>query len=171
MGQDYSYTQPSSSAESLDMTYLLEAECELYKDEDDSRILHQVYGDEADDGMPSTCYCGSDAVVATSYTRKDPGRLYLTCENVNDGDCHIWKWWDVAVTEELRDVQTQLRLVKEQAFECDQKLMKLQKVVCELSKKNAVLRNGFALRVCVMVAALLLVGLAVMFQSGRASKN
>ncbi|KAG5385480.1 hypothetical protein IGI04_036950 [Brassica rapa subsp. trilocularis] len=160
MGQDYSYTQPSSSAESLDMTYLLEAECELYKDEDDSRILHQVYGDEADDGMPSTCYCGSDAVVATSYTRKDPGRLYLTCENVNDGDCHIWKWWDVAVTEELRDVQTQLRLVKEQAFECDQKLMKLQKVVCELSKKNAVLRNGFALRVCVMVAALLLVGLA-----------
>ncbi|KAG2246192.1 hypothetical protein Bca52824_085820 [Brassica carinata] len=145
MGQDYSYTQPSSSAESLDMTSLLEAECELYKDEDDSRILHQVYGDEADDGMPSTCYCGSDAVVATSYTRKDPGRLYLTCENVNDGDCHIWKWWDVAVTEELRDVQTQLRLVKEQAFECDQKLMKLQKVVCELSKKNAVLRNGFML--------------------------
>uniref|UniRef100_A0A0D3DD53 Myb-like domain-containing protein n=1 Tax=Brassica oleracea var. oleracea TaxID=109376 RepID=A0A0D3DD53_BRAOL len=42
MGQDYSYTQPSSSAESLDMTSLLEAECELYKDEDDSRILHQV---------------------------------------------------------------------------------------------------------------------------------
>ncbi|KAG5415951.1 hypothetical protein IGI04_003518, partial [Brassica rapa subsp. trilocularis] len=42
MGQDYSYTQPSSSAESLDMTYLLEAECELYKDEDDSRILHQL---------------------------------------------------------------------------------------------------------------------------------
>ena len=40
-------------------------------------------------------------------------------------------------------------------------------MVCELSKKNAVLRNGFTLRVCVMVAALLLVGLAVMFQSGK----
>uniref|UniRef100_A0A0D3EI32 Uncharacterized protein n=1 Tax=Brassica oleracea var. oleracea TaxID=109376 RepID=A0A0D3EI32_BRAOL len=77
MGQDYSFTQPSSSAESLDMTSLLEAECELYKDEDDSRILHQVYGDEADDGMPLTCYCGSDAVVATSYTvlqRRDATR-------------------------------------------------------------------------------------------------
>ncbi|KAG2284388.1 hypothetical protein Bca52824_055608 [Brassica carinata] len=105
MGQDYSYTQPSSSAESLDMTSLLEAECELYKDEDDSRILHQVYGDEADDGMPSTCYCGSDAVVATSYTRKDPS-LYRRRENVNDGDCHIRKWWDVAVTEELETLDT-----------------------------------------------------------------
>ncbi|KAG5384032.1 hypothetical protein IGI04_035502 [Brassica rapa subsp. trilocularis] len=171
MGQDYSYTQHSSAADSLDMTSLLEAEGELYKDEDDSRFLHQLYGDEAEDGRPSTCYCGSDAVVATSYTLKDPGRLYLTCENVNDGDCHIWKWWNVAVTEELRDFQAQLRLVKEQVFECDQKLVKLQKVVCELSKKNAMLRNGFALLVCVMVAALLLVGLAVMFQSGRASKN
>ena len=75
MGQDYLYTQPSSSADSLDMTSLLEAEGELYKDEDDSRFLHQVYGDEAEDGMPSTCYCGSDAVFATSYTRKESRAL------------------------------------------------------------------------------------------------
>nr|VDD24795.1 unnamed protein product [Brassica oleracea] len=27
---------------------------------------------EADDGIPTTCYCG-EPVVATSYTSKDPG--------------------------------------------------------------------------------------------------
>ncbi|KAL0723719.1 hypothetical protein Bca4012_038318 [Brassica carinata] len=171
MGQDYSYTQLSSSSNSLDMTSLLEAEVELYKDEAMSRYPPQVYAGEADDGMPSTCYCGAKPVVATSYTPKDPGRLYYTCDNVQDGDCHIWKWWDVAVTEELSDFQTQLRLLKEQGFECDQKLVKLQKIVCELSKKNAGVTNGFVKLVCVMVSALLFVGLAVMFQAGRASKN
>ena len=30
------------------------------------------------------------------------GRRYSTCENVDDGECHVWKWWDVAVMEEMR---------------------------------------------------------------------
>ncbi|KAG2333094.1 hypothetical protein Bca52824_004274 [Brassica carinata] len=85
----------------------------------------------------ATCYCCGEPVVATSYTRKDPGRRYFTCDNIDDGDCHIWKWWDVAVTKEMSDIQRQLRQLKDQGFECDQKLVKLQKTAYELSKKKS----------------------------------
>ncbi|KAF2589554.1 hypothetical protein F2Q70_00041586 [Brassica cretica] len=64
---------------------------------------------EADDGIPKTCYCGGQPVVATSYTSKDPGIRYFTCDNADDGDCHVWKWWDVVVMEEMSDFQRQLR--------------------------------------------------------------
>ncbi|KAG2253271.1 hypothetical protein Bca52824_083407 [Brassica carinata] len=60
---------------------------------------------EADDGIPTACYCGGQPVVKCSYTPKDPYRRYFSCPNVDDGGCHIWKWWDVALTEELSEVQ------------------------------------------------------------------
>ncbi|KAG2304111.1 hypothetical protein Bca52824_032762 [Brassica carinata] len=122
MGQDYSYTQPSSSSDEFDLTSLLEAEAALYADEGQSSFSIAEPVDnppEADDGIPTRCYCGSEAAIATSYTRKDPGRLYYTCENRDDGGCHIWKWWDVAVTEEVSEVQREVRLLKEQGFHCD----------------------------------------------------
>ncbi|KAF8049485.1 hypothetical protein N665_2202s0004 [Sinapis alba] len=162
MGQDYSYSQPSSS-DDFDITSLLEEEAALYADEADSRYhiadaVHYPTQPEADDGIPTTCYCGGEHVVATSYTRKDPGRRYYTCDNVDDGDCHIWKWWDVAVTEEMSDFQKQLRHLKDQGFECEQKLVKLQKNVSLLSMKKTVVTNGLALelklaylRLCVVV--------------------
>ncbi|KAG2260624.1 hypothetical protein Bca52824_079918 [Brassica carinata] len=174
MGQDYSYSQPSSSDE-FDMTSLLPAEAELYADEAESSFsipepFESQPQPEADDGIPTRCFCGAEAVVATSYTPKDPGRRYFTCDNVDDGDCHIWKWWDVAVTEEMSELQRQLRQLKDQGFECEQKLLKLQKTVCEL-KKNSGATNGFALEVCVVVSVLVFIGLAVMFVTGRGSKK
>ncbi|KAF3572820.1 hypothetical protein F2Q69_00060828 [Brassica cretica] len=162
MGQDYSYSQPSSSDE-YDITSLLQAEAEMYADEAESiGVPHGVPGDiwvhselkggalktpnissyniaepvqyppqpEADDGIPTTCYCGGEPVVTTSYTPKDPGRRYFTCDNVDDMDCHVRKWWDVAVMEEMSDFQTQLRQLKDQGNESEQKLVKLEKTVC-----------------------------------------
>ena len=72
----------------------------------------------------------------------------------------------MAVTEEMCEFQRQLRQLKDQSFECDQKLVKLQKTVCELKKKSAT-TNGFALAVCVMVSALVFIGLADMFLTGK----
>ena len=69
MGQDYSYSQPSSSSNSLDMTSLLEAEAQLYTDAEPDQFAPQP---EADDGIPRTCYCGAQPVVGISYTPKDP---------------------------------------------------------------------------------------------------
>ena len=171
MGQ-YSYSHPSSSSEDLDITSLLEAEAQLYADEAQSSFdmaepVQYQPQPEADDGIPTICYCGGEPVVATAYTEEDPGRRYFTCDNIDDGDCHIWKWWDVAVTEEMSDIQRQLRQLKDQGFECDQKLFKLQKTVCELSKKKSGVRNGFALEVGLLVSVLVFLGLAVMFLTGK----
>nr|VDC97486.1 unnamed protein product [Brassica oleracea] len=148
MGQDYSYTQPSS--EEFDINSLLEAEAALYGDESQSSYIIAEADQyppepEADQGIPRTCYCGSEVVVETSYTRKDPGRShrYFLC-NVDDGDSHIWKWWDVAIQEELRETQTQLRMVKDQFFESDQKVAKLDKiVVTETYNLNMNTTTGF----------------------------
>uniref|UniRef100_A0A0D3DPJ6 Zinc finger GRF-type domain-containing protein n=1 Tax=Brassica oleracea var. oleracea TaxID=109376 RepID=A0A0D3DPJ6_BRAOL len=154
MEKDYSYNQPSSSDE-YDITSLLQAEAEMYADEAESsyNIAEPVQyppQPEADDGIPTTCYCGGEPVVATSYTPKDPGRRYFTCDNVDDGDCHVRKWWDVAVMEEMSDFQTQLRQLKDQGNESEEKLVKLEKTVCELSKKKSRVTNGFELVVCLM---------------------
>lgn len=131
MGQLYSYTQPSSSSSSLDMTSLLEAEAQLYKDEGVSTYTPEVHVVEGDDGMPTSCY------------------------------------WDIADTEELGDFQRQLRMVKEQVFELDQKLVQLQKIVCKKNAENAAVGDGFGKVVMFVVSALLFVGWAVMFHAGK----
>uniref|UniRef100_A0A0D3CIA7 Zinc finger GRF-type domain-containing protein n=2 Tax=Brassica oleracea var. oleracea TaxID=109376 RepID=A0A0D3CIA7_BRAOL len=147
MGQDYSYTQPSS--EEFDINSLLEAEAALYGDEAQSSYIIAEADQyppepEADEGIPRTCYCGSEVVVETSYNRKDPGRRYFSCNNVDDGDSHIWKWWDVAIQEELRETQTQLRMVKDQFFESDQKVAKLEtRRVTETNNLNMNTTTGF----------------------------
>ena len=74
----------------------------------------------------------------------------------------------MAITEEMREFQTQLRQLKDQGFECEQKLVKLQKIVCELSKKKLGLNtNAFAMEVCLVVSAVVFLGLAVMYMSGK----
>ncbi|KAL0702583.1 hypothetical protein Bca4012_058705 [Brassica carinata] len=159
MGQDYSYSQPSSSSNSLDITSLLEAEAQMYADEAVSSYCNAEPFQyppqpEADDGIPTTCYCCAEPVVGCSYTPKDPYRRYFTCENVDDGDCHVWKWWDVAVMEEMRDFQRELRQLKSQGNESEQKLLNLEKTVYELSKK----KSGVKLMVCLLV----LIGLVLL---------
>ncbi|KAG5394046.1 hypothetical protein IGI04_024009 [Brassica rapa subsp. trilocularis] len=151
MGQDYSYSQPSSSSNSIDMSSLIEAEAKMYADEAESPYCNAEPDQfapqpEADDGIPTACYCGAQPVVKCSYTPKDPYRRYFF------------------------EVQRHVRQLKDQAFECDQKLLKLQKTVCEVKKKSEN-TNVFALAVCVMVSAILFIGLAAMYLSGRASKK
>lgn len=166
----YSYSQPSSSEEyDIDITSLLQAEADLYADEADSRdniaeAVEYLPQPECDDGIPKTCYCGGEAVVETSYTSKDPGRRYFSCSNTDDGDCHVWKWWDVAVMEELRDQQRQLRELKDQAYESDEKLVKVEKFVGELTKKKTGIANGYPLLVCVLVSVAFLICMVVMFK-------
>ncbi|KAL0802803.1 hypothetical protein Bca101_057979 [Brassica carinata] len=168
MGQ-YSYSQPSSSEEyDIDLTSLLQEEADLYADEAESEnIVEPVQFEsqpDADDGIPTRCYCGAAPVVATAYTRKDPGRRYFTCENLDDGDCHVWKWWDLAVMEELSDFQRQLRELKDHGNKSEQKLKYLEKTVGELSKKKSGVANWYPWVVCLMVTAILVICMVVMFK-------
>ncbi|KAG5384361.1 hypothetical protein IGI04_035831 [Brassica rapa subsp. trilocularis] len=93
---------------------------------------------EVEFGFPQTCYCGGRPKLATSRTVNDPGRRYYTCENVNDGDCHVHKWWDDAVDylTFLNDYDPQLNKLKELQNETEQKLVRLEKVVSELAENR-----------------------------------
>ncbi|KAG2317717.1 hypothetical protein Bca52824_020839 [Brassica carinata] len=106
----YSYSQPSSSEEyDIDITSLLQAEAEIYAEEAESshHIVEPVQyppQPESDDGIPKTCYCGGEAVVATANTSKDRGRsiLFLICMMV------MIKWVegkDNVLTESLEELQ------------------------------------------------------------------
>uniref|UniRef100_A0A0D3DLX9 Zinc finger GRF-type domain-containing protein n=1 Tax=Brassica oleracea var. oleracea TaxID=109376 RepID=A0A0D3DLX9_BRAOL len=137
MGLDYSYTQPSDSEDyglgnsadsgnsSTEMNILLDqAEIEA------ARVQYPPQP-EVEFGFPKECYCGGEPLIRTSYTRTDPRRRFYTCENIDDGDFHVHKWWDVAATEEIKAIGTQYAL--------------LEKTVSELSKKKSPFRNGFEL--------------------------
>ncbi|XP_010424555.1 PREDICTED: uncharacterized protein At4g04775-like [Camelina sativa] len=65
----------------------------------------QVEYDEPENRIPTICYCGGRPKLEPSFTRTDPGRLFYTCQNRDDGECHIWKWWDKAMMEELRSLE------------------------------------------------------------------
>ena len=170
MGLDYSYTQPSESeecgGETTDCTY---SETDDLIRRDQAEISYN-YGapaqyppqPEVEFGFPQTCYCGSQPVIATSYSRNDPGRRYYTCDNVDDGECHVWKWWDVAVMEEMRARDRHTLQLAEKVetltllsdYETEQKLVRLEKIVCELAKKKSRFTNGFEYFVRVMVLVL-----------------
>ncbi|KAJ4886996.1 hypothetical protein Rs2_26744 [Raphanus sativus] len=163
MGQDYIYSQPSPSSNSVDITSLLEVEGQLYADEAESshfnaEPLQYQPQPECDDEIPTTCYCGAEPVVGYSTTPKDP-YSYFTCNNAEDGDCHVWKWWDVAVIEEMRDFQRELRQLKGQLNESEQKVLILEKTVSEFSKK----KPGVKL----IVSTLVLIGLVLLILLGE----
>ncbi|XP_033140832.1 uncharacterized protein At4g04775 [Brassica rapa] len=163
----YSYSQLSSSSHSPDLTSLLEAECEMYAAEAEITRWNAEASDwepsaEGDDGIPRTCYCGSEPVHGYSQTPKDPYRRYITCPNADDRDCHVWKWWDVAVEEELREFQRELNAVKGEANQREQKLLRLEKQVSEFTKK----KSGAKLMVFSLVSGLvLLIVLGELLQS------
>lgn len=160
----YSYSQPSSSSASVDITSLLEAEAQIYADEAQSSFgngepFQNQPQPEGDDGIPTICYCGSEPVVATAYTEKDPGRRYFTCNNVVDGATHIWKWLDDAVLEEMRDFQTEIRRLKEAVAEREQKLLLLEKTLYDAGKETT--------RVKLMVCLLVVIGLVILVLQGK----
>ena len=99
MRHDYSYSQPSESEDyggnSVDSGY---SETEDLVRRDQAEISYNARArvqyppqPEVEFGFPQTCYCGGEPLLATSYTKNDPGRRYYTCEQVDDGECHVWK--------------------------------------------------------------------------------
>ncbi|KAF3605632.1 hypothetical protein DY000_02045383 [Brassica cretica] len=132
---------------------------------------------EVEFGFPKECYCGREPLLATSYTRNDPGRRFYTCDNIDDGDCHVYKWWDVAVTEEIKalgtqyaqlsdkvdylsflsDDDTHMREFKDLQFDLEQKLLRAERIGCDLARNTSRL---FRIA-CVMVVVLVLIGIGL----------
>ncbi|KAJ4867704.1 Uncharacterized protein Rs2_50751 [Raphanus sativus] len=162
MGQ-YSYTQPSESdfgGNYSSDTDDREVEDLIRRDQAEldynyAATIQYPPQPEVEFGFPQTCYCGGRPKLATSRTVNDPGRRYYTCDNVNDGDCHVHKWWDEAVMEEMRardthtlqlaekvdyltflnDYDPLLNQFKESQNETEQKLVRVEKLVLDATFK------------------------------------
>ncbi|KAF2547482.1 hypothetical protein F2Q70_00019981 [Brassica cretica] len=183
MGLDYSYTQPSdsedyglrNSADSGNSS----TEMNIMLDQAEIEAVQNQYPlqPEVEFGFPKECYCGREPLLATSYTRNDPGRRFYTCDNIDDGDCHVYKWWDVVVTEEIKalgtqyaqlsdkvdylsflsDDDTHMREFKDLQFDLEQKLLRVERIGCDLARNTSRLfRIG-----CVMVVVFLLIGIGL----------
>ncbi|KAL0791189.1 hypothetical protein Bca101_007435 [Brassica carinata] len=104
MGLDYSYSQPSQDETfEQDQAQLHEAlihQQEALIQQDQAHAFVYPPQPEVEFGFPQICYCGSEPKIATSSI--EPDRRYYTCRNANDGECHVWKWWDEVVMEEMR---------------------------------------------------------------------
>nr|VDD52729.1 unnamed protein product [Brassica oleracea] len=97
---------------------------------------------EVEFGFPQRCYCGAQPLLATSS--REIGRRYYTCANVNDGECHVWKWWDDALMEELRARNRHVLLLSEKvdslALLSD---YETEQMVYDLAKEKSKLSYGF----------------------------
>ncbi|KAL0864219.1 hypothetical protein Bca101_043337 [Brassica carinata] len=86
--------------------------------------------------------------------------------------CHVWKWWDVAVMEEMTDRDKHILLLEEKVdnltfmtdCETEEKVVRLEKLVCDLAKKKSSFINGFEVFVGVMLIVLVLIGLVIVFK-------
>ncbi|KAF3498532.1 hypothetical protein DY000_02056241 [Brassica cretica] len=108
-------------------------------------------------------------------------RMFYTCKNKQDGDCHVYKWWDVAATEEIKAIgaqvtlltdkvdslsfvgyeETELRELKVVQFDMEQKLVRLESIVCDLGRKKSRFGNGFELVLGVLVVVLVIIAIGV----------
>ena len=173
MGLDYSYSQPSQSetfgGDGFDSEY---NEVEALIQEDQAQLEYEnaqafVYPPqpEVEFGIPQVCYCGNAPKIATS---KD-FRRYYTCGNADDGECHVWKWWDEAVMEEMRARDRHTLQLDEKVdaltllsdYDTDQKLFRLENMVCELAKSRSTW--SFESLVAAMVIVIVFIGLVIVF--------
>ena len=183
----YSYSQPSCSS-GYGGEYSSNNASEFSETEDlirlDQEELSLRYGDtapcpqqyppqpEVEFGFPQVCYCGGAPQMATSYTRLDPGRRYYTCAHVDDGECHVHKWWDVAVMEEMRARDKHVLQLEEKVdclnlmsdYDSDKRVRRLEQLVCDLAKKKSGFINGFEVCIGGMVVVLVLMGVVIAFK-------
>ncbi|KAG7530750.1 hypothetical protein ISN44_Un78g000090 [Arabidopsis suecica] len=52
-------------------------------------------------GITRRCFCGGLAIIQTSRTATNPGRIFYTCVMSGDGGNHIWKLCDEVMMEEI----------------------------------------------------------------------
>ncbi|CAH2078981.1 unnamed protein product [Thlaspi arvense] len=121
-----------------------------------------------DYGLTKECDCGANDIIDTSHSPM--------IQEGGDGDCHIWKWWDEAVIEELTlidgnvgemaekmdfftyldDFYMATGEIKELKNETTKKIAKLEMELAEMKKKQSGIRIGFELQIVIAAAVVLL---------------
>ncbi|VVA99330.1 unnamed protein product [Arabis nemorensis] len=86
--------------------------------------------------FPTMCYCGADAVVKNYTFGQQNGRRYYTCAgNIYDGDCHIWKFFDDAVVEEILILKNKVSGLEARVERYDKEVNDLKQIVLQLQTK------------------------------------
>ncbi|CAN8242144.1 unnamed protein product [Cochlearia groenlandica] len=91
-------------------------------------------------GHIKKCLCDSDAIVEASSTSTNPGRLFYTCPSRDDGNCHMCKWWDEAMMEELTCIKREVAIQSELKEQIDE-LASLKDLIHKSNNHVAELKN------------------------------
>ncbi|KAL0762706.1 PREDICTED: uncharacterized protein At4g04775-like [Brassica oleracea var. oleracea] len=175
----YSYTQPSDDEDLFgnnDDSDYSETDDLIRHDQaglslERSSQVHYPPQPEVDFGFPQVCYCGAKPLLATSNTRQDQGRRYYTCAKKDDGECHVYKWLDEALMEEMRARDIHVLQLGEKVesltlltdYDTEQKIRNLEKIVGDMAKEKSSFSYGFECFVIGIVVLVVVIGLEVMF--------
>ncbi|XP_010480759.1 PREDICTED: uncharacterized protein At4g04775-like [Camelina sativa] len=150
----YSYTQPSSS--SLQVW---------------SEGPPEVNFTGLTVGIPDRCLCGRETVMKCSTTADNPGRIFFGCNNHEDGEDHIMKWWDEAIMQELQamrggldDQRDSITAIKEN----DEMLwvqQELEKVKDQMKELRLLIRRVRGVVENVFIAGIILIVVLISFAS------
>ncbi|CAE5976049.1 unnamed protein product [Arabidopsis arenosa] len=117
-------------------------------------------------GIPKQCSCDKFAVIKTSNTVKNPGRLFYCCPNGSEENKnHLFKWTDISMVEEMEEVESMvekiegdvgnlakalhdLASIKESAERCEKEIVYLKGVVSLCEKEIQELRSFKNMIVC-----------------------
>ncbi|KAG2274088.1 hypothetical protein Bca52824_056643 [Brassica carinata] len=82
---------------------------------------------------------------------------FIDCDTLQEqtgrGDCHVYKWWGVAA---LRGDQSHWCTSVPPQFDMEQKLVRLESIVCDLGRKKSRFGNGFELVVALVVVLVII---------------
>ncbi|KAG2299981.1 hypothetical protein Bca52824_036453 [Brassica carinata] len=161
----YSYSQPSSSSASVDITSLLEAEGQLYADEARVTALLAARLSTNPNTNPNPRLMMESRRFATVGLK----RLSRQPTPKDLGDCTsaaTMRLMDTATSEVVgcrryggvEDFQSQLKRLKEDCIESEQKRVLLEKTVHELGKNNTRVKLMVCLLLIMVLVSLLLRG-------------
>ncbi|KAL0741773.1 hypothetical protein Bca4012_083286 [Brassica carinata] len=87
-------------------------------------------------GISRYCRCG-EAVIRTSGTAKNPGRLFYCCPHGSEGDkYHLFTWTDERIVEEVEDLKVVLRDVQDEVSDLRCEIVR---VATQLDQNKAML--------------------------------
>ncbi|KAL0730466.1 hypothetical protein Bca4012_026559 [Brassica carinata] len=69
-------------------------------------------------GMPSKCWCGVGVIGIISKSNPNPYSQYYQCiyaaSQMLENDNHVFKWVDEALTDEIQQLDYQVRMLEEE---------------------------------------------------------
>nr|VDC66004.1 unnamed protein product [Brassica rapa] len=100
-------------------------------------------------GFPTFCRCGEEAVIKTSGTAKNPGRLFHCCPYGSEEDkSHLFSWTDECMVEEIYDLKEMVTHLKGDIADLRGEIGGLQK---DIERGKMLIESQMNMRGCCVV--------------------